>query len=116
MKYLQKLYEFPDIIDRSKITDYNIIEKKLSCFSSLKVDLLTIAIGPEHHDLRLLDRKNQNIIGRISFNVACHHIENITIEFKSMNVKLYQLMEKELAFKLKFKKVIIIYIGYTSRK
>ena len=74
---------------------------------------MTIAIGPEHHDLRLLDGKNMNMIGRISFNVSCHHIENITVDFKSLNIKLYQLMEKELAFKLKFKKVYFNYIGYT---
>ncbi len=31
------------------------LAKKLTPISQLNIDLLTIAIGPEHHDLRLLD-------------------------------------------------------------
>jgi hypothetical protein len=72
----------PDNIDRTTISDYRSLEKKFKELSRLKVDLLTIAIGPEHHDLRLLDNKNKNIIGRICFNVVCHHKENITLDFK----------------------------------
>ena len=81
------------------------MEKKNKELSRLKVDLLTIAIGPEHHDLRLLDNKNKNLIGRICFNIACHHKENVALDFKTIQIKLSKLIDKELAFKLRFKKV-----------
>ncbi len=71
---------------------------------------MTIAIGPEHHDLRLLDRSNKNIIGRISFNVVCHHIENVTLDFQTLQLKFDKLIEKEIAFRLKFKKVTLMLI------
>ena len=72
--------------------------------SAIKVDLLTIAIGPEHHDLRLVDLKNpSNSIGRISFNIASHHKEKISINVKNVMCKVFHLVTNEVALKLKFK-------------
>jgi hypothetical protein len=88
------------------ISDIAAFTKKLQPLSSLKVDLLTIAIGPEHHDIRLLDRKNVNQIGRISFNVVCHHVENITLAIKSLQCKVLHLVQNDIALKLCFKKVV----------
>ena len=66
--------------------------------------MLTIAIGPEHHDIRLLDYKRSNvIIGRISFNVACFHIENITLDIKNIQFKVFHLVQNEVVMKLKFR-------------
>jgi len=39
----------------SEMNDLGSIVKKLTPISRLKIDLLTIAIGTEHHDLKLLD-------------------------------------------------------------
>jgi hypothetical protein len=73
--------------------------------SCLKVDLLTVAIGPEHHDIRLLDRRNVNQIGRVSFNIVCHHVENITLAIKSLQCKVLHLVQNDIALRLRFKKV-----------
>jgi len=70
--------------------------------SSLKVDLLTIAIGPEHHDIRLLDRNNINQIGRISFNISCFHMENVFLNIQTLEFKISHLVNKQIALKLAF--------------
>jgi hypothetical protein len=70
--------------------------------SSLKVDLLTIAIGPEHHDIRLLDRDNINRIGRISFNISCFHMENVFLNIQTLKFKISHLVKKQIALKLAF--------------
>ena len=45
----------PKSTKSSDMTDLAALAKKLTPISRLNIDLLTIAIGPEHHDLRLLD-------------------------------------------------------------
>ena len=40
----------------------------------------------------------------MSFNVVCHHIENVTLDFQTLQLKFDKLIEKEISFKLKFKK------------
>ena len=90
-----------DIFKFQKVED---ALEKSTLASMLKVDLLTIAIGPEHHDIRLLDYKRSNIIiGRISFNVACLHIENISLDIKNIQCKVFHLVQNEVVVKLKFR-------------
>lgn len=39
----------------SEMSDLPALSKKIAPLSKLNIDILTIAIGPEHHDIRLLD-------------------------------------------------------------
>lgn len=39
----------------SEMTDLQSLAKRINPVSKLNIDILTIAIGPEHHDIRLLD-------------------------------------------------------------
>ena len=88
---------------------------KASLFSMVKVDLLTIAIGPEHHDICLLDVKRPHgIVGRTSFNIICSHFERINLNVKNLQCKVFHLVQNEVVFKLKFKvrfKIITYHIG-----
>ena len=70
--------------------------------SSLKVDLLTIAIGPEHHDIRLLEKNSSLPIGRISFNISCSHLENINLNIQTLKFKIFHLVKKQIALKFAF--------------
>jgi len=45
----------PKTTKLSEISDIAFLSKKLLPISKLNIDILTIAIGPEHHDIRLLD-------------------------------------------------------------
>ena len=84
-------------------TKENIL-KSANLYSSFKVDLLTIALGPENHNIVLLDPKKSFIhLGRISYTIECSHIENINIRIKSLKVELNHLLQNEIAIKLKFK-------------
>ena len=56
-------------------------------YSSFKIDLLTLAIAPEHHDIALYDlKKSHLLIGRISYTITCKHIENVIL-FKEIQFK-----------------------------
>jgi hypothetical protein len=94
----------PKTVDIFKFPSVNEALEKSSLFSSIKVDLLTIAIGPEHHDLCLLEEKKPfNLLGRMSFNVFCAHIEKIGLNIKNLQCKVNHLVQNEVVFKLKFK-------------
>jgi hypothetical protein len=72
--------------------------------SQIKVDLMTIAIAPEHHDICLKDiKKPHPIIGRISFNIACSHIDFISLNIKHLRIRVDHLVQNEVSLKLKFK-------------
>ena len=72
-------------------------------YSSLKIDLLTLAIAPEHHDLPLFDlKKTQFQKGRISYIINCKHLENIDCTIQNIKFNLNNLINSSLALKLKF--------------
>lgn len=85
-----------------KIKDMQEYLTSTHVYSSLKVDLLTIAIGPEHHDIRLLNKNNTHTIGRISFNISCSHIENIFLNIQTLKFRISHLVKKMIALKLAF--------------
>ena len=79
------------------------ILNKSEKYSSLKIDLLTLAIAPEHHDFALFDLQKSHLqIGRISYCISCKHIENIICKIDKFNFNLYSLINTDLALKLKF--------------
>jgi len=82
----------------------------------LNIDLLTILIGPEHHDIKLLDFnvnkkktinflnfQNNKPIGRLSFNVASAHLENISIKLKYLKCKITDLWQNRICFKMRYR-------------
>ena len=72
-------------------------------FSCLKIDLLTLVLAPEKHDLVLLDPKRTRVqLGRINYNISCKQIEDISIKVKSFRLSLNKLNYKEIALNLKY--------------
>ena len=75
-------------------------------FSCLKIDLLTLALAPEKHDLVLLDPKRNRVqLGRINYNISCRQIEDISIKVKSFKVNLFKVNYNEIALNLKYENV-----------
>ena len=68
------------------------------------MDLLTICIGPEHHDLPLLtyNQNNKKITyGRLSFNVSCNQINLMQIKVNSFEARLNKFLnQNELSIQL----------------
>ena len=71
-------------------------------FSCFKINLLTLALAPEKHDLILIDPKRSRVqLGRISYCVSCKHIEDINITIKKFKINLNNLKYNEIALNLK---------------
>ena len=75
-------------------------------FSCLKIDLLTLALAPEKHDLVLLDpNRNRVNIGRINYNLICKQVEDITIKIRSFKINLKNMNHNEIALNLKYENI-----------
>ena len=75
-------------------------------FACFKINLLTVALAPEKHDLELVDpRRNGNnrvVLGRINYCVSCRQVENISIRVNSFKIDLKKLNYNEIALNLKY--------------
>ena len=72
-------------------------------FSCFKINLLTIALAPEKHDLILIDPKRVRVqLGRISYCITCKHIEDIYLKIIGFNINLKKLKYNEIALNMKF--------------
>ena len=99
------IYSHPLLDDPKKLTTLTKNEILTSCnkYSSLKIDLLTLAIAPEQHDIALFDLKRLHFqIGRISYHITCKHIENINCKIDKITFNLNTLINSDLSLKLKF--------------
>ena len=84
-------------------------------FSCLKIDLLTLALAPEKHDLVLLDPKRTRVqLGRINYNLSCKQIEDISIKVKSFKLNLNNLNYNEIALNLKYENTSLSLIKETE--
>lgn len=100
-------YSFNDQKPTGESLNNDELIKNTIPISSFTIDLLTIAIGPEHHDLPLyayLDNSNKkSSIGRISFNINCNHMNEIQFSVASFKAKLNQFLnQNELSLQLSF--------------
>ena len=77
------IFSLPKTFDIYSITGTkNDLIQKASLYSSFRISLLTIVIGPEFHNLRLISpfKKNEHL-GRVMYIITCKQIANI----RSMN-------------------------------
>ena len=99
------IYSHPLIDEPHKLTSLTKGEilNESQKYSSLKIDLLTLAIAPEHHDIALFDIKKSHLQkGRISYIINCKHIENIVCKIEKFDFNLNTLINTDLCLKLKF--------------
>ena len=84
-------------------------------FSCLKIDLLTLVLAPEKHDLVLLDPKRNRVqLGRINYNISCKQVEDITIKIKSFKINLKNLNYNEIAMNLKYENISLSLLRETE--
>ena len=67
--------------------------------SILELDLLTLVIGPEHHDIQLFTKTEKN--GRIIFDSSYVHKSNVKVEFKNIQVTVNNLNKKDICLRAK---------------
>ena len=98
------LYYLPNTFDYCKEGSLENIIKKSKIYSSFKIDLLTIAVGPEYHNIVLNspNKKNERL-GRIMYTITCKQISNIDVKINSVEIKLNELLQNNIALSLKYK-------------
>ena len=104
-KYMEILiYYLPsnfDVFSNGKLEN---LLKFANLYSGYKIDLLTIAVGPENHNMILLNNNIPNIkLGRISYTIRCTHVEKINIIIKKINVELAHLFQTEVSIRFKYR-------------
>ena len=104
-KYLEIiLYCLPIAFDYTKEGSRENIIKKSKIYSSFKIDLLTLAVGPEFHNIILSSpKKNSERLGRIMYTVVCKQISNINVKINSVKIKINELLQNNIALSLKYK-------------
>lgn len=78
--------------DKKDIDDIiNSNSSKLIPYSGIKIDLLSLLIGPQYYDVMLYDNyNNQNEKGRLSFKINTHQINVIEVNSKNLVIKLFK--------------------------
>ena len=105
-KYLEVIfYYLPSSFD---VYNLNGGKEKLleiaNIYSSYKIDLLTIVVGPESHNIVLSSpQKKFHHLGRVMYTISCKHIANINFKINNVKVKLNGLFQNDIALKLKYK-------------
>ena len=78
--------------------------EKASVYSTYKVDLLTIIVGPEFHNIVLSSPKKKfHHLGRVMYTIASKQLSNINVKISSVKIKLNGLIQNDIALKLKYK-------------
>ena len=98
------IFSLPKTFDIYSITGTkNDLIQKASLYSSFRISLLTIVIGPEFHNLRLISpfKKNEHL-GRVMYTITCKQIANINIKINSVKIALDNLSNNDIALKLKY--------------
>ena len=99
------LYTYKSNLNDKRNLDYMTKAEILSesqIFSCLKINLLTLALAPEKHDLALKDPKRSRVLlGRITYCVSCKHIEDINLKIKKFRINLNDLKYNDIALKFR---------------
>ena len=97
------LYCLPLSFDYCKEGSLENIIKKAKVYSSLKIDILTLAVGPEYHNIVLTSPKKKERVGRIMYTITCKHIANINVKINSVKIQMNELLQNNIALSLKYK-------------
>ena len=103
-KYLEvTLYSLPSSVDLYYNTKEKLLEQA-EIYSSYKISLLTIVVGPEFHNLMLTSPWKKGIhLGRVMYIITCKQLANINIKINKVNISLdNNISGNDIALKLKY--------------
>ena len=86
-KYLEIIfYSLPSSVDLYFNTKDQLLQQA-EIYSSYKISLLTIVVGPEFHNLVLSSPKKKGThLGRVMYIITCKQIANINIKINSVKI------------------------------
>eukprot|EP00026_Physarum_polycephalum_P008456 Phypoly_transcript_08542.p1 GENE.Phypoly_transcript_08542~~Phypoly_transcript_08542.p1 ORF type:complete len:444 (+),score=72.23 Phypoly_transcript_08542:95-1426(+) len=93
--------KYSDKLDKKNFELHVFKEKFFSNgrIGSISVDLYTLACGPTHHDIMLLNKDNVSV-GRIEFDCIFEHVANMVISLKDITLCLPQNFHYERGFEV----------------
>ena len=98
------LYSLPNTDNICSIgnTKDELIEKA-DLYSWFKISLLTIAIGPEFHNLGLVSPHKKGMhLGRVMYIITCKQIAVINVKVNNVKIAFDNLSNNDIALKLKY--------------
>ena len=98
------LYSLPNTEDIYNIANTkNELIEKADYYSSFKISLLTIVIGPEFHNLVLASpSKKGSYKGRVMYIITCKQIAVINVKVNNVKISFDNLNNNDIALKLKY--------------
>ena len=77
--------------------------KKATLFSSFKIDLLTLVVGPEFHNI-ILKSPYQKFkhVGRIMYTIICKHLSEISVRVNRVKIQINELLQNNVALSLNY--------------
>ena len=102
-KYLDIIfYSLPSSVDLYLYTKDQLLQQA-EIYSSYKISLLTIVVGPEFHNFVLSSPWKKGIhLGRVMYIITCKQIANINIKINSVKITVDNISGNEIALKLKY--------------
>ena len=102
-KYLEIIfYSLPSSVDLYFNTKDQLLQQA-EIYSSYKISLLTIVVGPEFHNLVLSSPKKKGThLGRVMYIITCKQIANINIKINSVKITVDNISGNDIALKLKY--------------
>lgn len=103
-KYMEIIiYCLPPNYDLFKGESLQELIKKAKVFSSFKIDILTLVVGPEFHNIVLKSpNKKSEKVGRITYTIICKQIEDIKVKINRATIKINELLHNNIALSLKY--------------
>lgn len=95
-----KIWEISKSADPSLYSDFTKFTSKTKPSSMIILDLITLIIGPSHHDIQLYNISMNKEFGRLIFDSSFIHLSNMKIELKNLILPIYNLSKKDICLKL----------------
>ena len=97
------LYTHKNLLNNDHSLTKGEILAESQIYSCFKINLLTIALAPNRHDLELIDPRRIKVeLGRINYFASCYHIEDLYLRISKFKINLNNLKYNEIALNLKF--------------
>ena len=97
------IYNLPSNFDLYSGGNLQNLIKKAKVFSSIKIDFLTLAVGPEYHNIVLKSQEKKDVkVGRITYTIICKQLANIKVTINKVKIQINELLHNNIALRLKY--------------
>ena len=97
------IYNLPSDFDLYNGGSLENLIKKANIFAAIKIDFLTLVVGPEFHNIILrTPNKNHESVGRITYTIICKQLADIKVKIDKVKIQINELLQNNIALRLKY--------------